>query len=112
MSGRAKIIDFQEAARRLGKTRKDQPAATAITPVQKEKGVSMEENEKVLQQNPELHYLHEKGVDIRHISLWLERYPAMSLEDLVGILKYAVREVKKGGNDRIIDYLFQPLAPD
>lgn len=112
MSGGAKIIDFQEAARRFAKTRKVAPITTAITPVPMAKRVSLDEIERVLQQNPELDYLREKGVDIRHIALWLERFPAMSLEELVGILQYAVREVKRGGNDRIIDYLFQPLAPE
>lgn len=112
MSDGAKIIDFQEAAKRFGKTRKVAPITTAITPVQKARRVSLEEIERVLQQNPELDYLRVKNVDARHIASWLERFPAMSLEELVGILQYAVREVKKGGNDRIIDYLFQPLAPE
>lgn len=112
MSGGAKIIDFAEAARRLAKRRSVAAVTTAVTPVQKVQGVSPEAIERALQQNPELDYLREKGVDVRHIALWLQRFPAMSLEELVGILKYAVREVKRGGNDHIIDYLFQPLAPE
>lgn len=112
MSGGAKIIDFQEAAKRLAKHRKVEPITTAITRIERAKRVTPEEIEKVLKENPDLEYLREKGVDISHISAWLERFPAMSLQELISILKYAVREVKAGGNDRIIDYLFQPLSPE
>lgn len=112
MTDGAKIIDFQEAAKRLAKKRNIQPATTAITKVERAKRVSPEEIEQALEENPDLDYLREKGVDILHISAWLERFPAMSLQELIAILKYAVKAVKTGGNDRIIDYLFQPLSSE
>lgn len=112
MTGGTKIIDFQEAAKRLRKNIKSTTKTTALTRIENVKRVSAEEIEQALKENPELELLREKGVDIDHISAWLERFPAMSLPELIAILKYAVRAVKTGGNDRIIDYLFQPLSPE
>ena len=87
-------------------------ATTAITRIERARRFSPGEIEKALQENPDLELLREKGVDVSQIAAWLERFPAMSLQELIAILKYAVREVKSGGNDRIIDYLFQPLSPE
>ena len=109
MAGGAKIIDFQQAAKRLAKQRKVEPPPTAITRIEQVKRVTLEEIEKALREHPDLDYLREKGVDAAHISAWLERFPAMTLPELISILKYAVRQEKAGGNDRIIDYLFRPL---
>lgn len=108
----AKIIDFQQAAKRLAGKRRMEPATTAITRVERARRVTPEEIDKALQENPDLEYLREKGITISHVSAWLERFPAMSLQELIAILKYAVTQVKSGGNDRIIDYLFQPLSPE
>ena len=112
MSGGAKVIDFEEAAKRLGRKGKIEEKTLAIARIEKVNRVSPEEIERALQENPELELLRQKGIDIPHISAWLERFPAMSLQELIGILKYAVREVKEGGNDKIIDYLFQPLTSE
>ncbi|MDY0041163.1 MAG: hypothetical protein RBS57_12695 [Desulforhabdus sp.] len=112
MSDGTKIIDFQEAAKRLGKKRNIQLLTTAITRIERAERVSPQEIQQALKENPDLDYLREKGVDISHISVWLERFPAMSLQELIAILKYAVRAAKTGANDNIIDYLFQPHSSD
>jgi len=112
MSDGAKIIDFQEAAERLAKKKNIQPITTAVTRIGRAKRVSPQEIEQALKENPDLDYLRQKGVDIQQIAAWLERFPAMSLQELIAILKYAVKAVKTGANDRIIDYLFQPLSSE
>lgn len=112
MSGSGKIIDFEEAVRRLSPKRKPGTDMKAVARVTAKRTVSVNQVQRALSEYPELDSLQEEGIEARHIVAWLERYPAMSLNEFIAILRYAVQRQKDGSGMKITDYLFQPLMPE
>lgn len=112
MTEGGKIIDFKEAVKRLAKSNKVASKTKAVVLAERVRTINMEQIEDLLRQHPELEVLRQKGITSKHIAMWLEMFPAMTLEELMSIVQYAVRKIKDGEDDRIIEYLFQPLFPD
>ena len=107
-----KVIDFKDAVRRLAKSGKVVSRSKAITLAERARSINIERIDEVLSRHPELAILHEKGITSEHIALWLEMFPAMSLQELMAIVQYAVQRMKDGEDEKILEYLFQPLFPE
>lgn len=107
-----KVIDFKEAVTRLAKSGKVTSRSKAIVLAERARNIHIEQIEESLKRHPELAILHQKGITSEHVALWLEMFPAMSLQELMAIIQYAVRRIRDGEDEKILEYLFQPLFPE
>lgn len=107
-----KVIDFNEAVKRLAKSNRVVSKSKAIVLAERARNINIEQIEETLSRHPELAILHKKGITSAHIALWLEMFPAMSLQELMAIIQYAVQRIRDGEDEQILEYLFQPLLPE
>jgi hypothetical protein len=110
MADSGRVIDFSEAVGRLRRKKAGQLDIRALARIDKTRTVAIEEIISALSQHPELDCLRDKGIGPYHLAAWLDKFPAMSLTELIAILQFAARKIESGEDGRIIEYLFQTFS--